>query len=183
MATRANQQGSNALKKIEELCLLNKKKNDEIRKQQEEEEKRKKDEEEAACLLQVEEETEKESGTMTSWALLDTLNSVETVDKTAMEIEDKEDNKDGRSPLKKRTGLSKSSSRRYWAQVTPPEANTIPHSTSSTKATTFLDTITHKYQHTVLKLAIMLKSDKAFEEFTQALMSFLCKPKKCSRWN
>ncbi len=160
MATRANRQGSNALKKIEELLLLNKKKNKEIRKQQEEEEKRKKDEEEAARLLQVEEETEKESGTMTSWALLDTLNGVETVDKTAMEIKDTEDNEDERSPLKKRMDSSKSSSRRYRAQVTPPEANTIPHSTSSTKATTFLDTITHKYQRTVLGLAIMLKATK-----------------------
>jgi hypothetical protein len=110
---------------------------------------------------------------MTSWALLDTLNGVEAVDKTAMEIKDTEDNEDERSPLKKRTGSSKSSSRRYRAQVTPPKANTIPHSTSSTMATTFVDTITHKYQRTVLKLAIMLKSNKAFEEFTQALMSFI----------
>jgi hypothetical protein len=160
--------GGNALKRIEELRLLNKKKNDETRKRQEEEEKRTKDKEEAARLLLIEVEAEKESGKMTSRALLDTLYGVEVVDEAAREIDT-----DERSPLKKRTGSSKSSSRRYRAQVTPPETNTIPLSTLSAKATTFLDDISHKYSRTVLELAILLKSDKAFEEFTQALMSFV----------
>jgi hypothetical protein len=47
MMSAKTRQGSSALKKIKEFCLINKKKNDEIRKQQEEEEKRRKDEEEA----------------------------------------------------------------------------------------------------------------------------------------
>ncbi len=110
---------------------------------------------------------------MTSWALLDILNRVEAVDETAMKIGETEDNVDECSPLKKRTGSSKSSSRRYRAQATPPVTNTIPHYTWSTKAITFLDEITHKYNRTVLELAILLKSSKAFKEFTQALMSFV----------
>ncbi len=44
MLTRTTRQGSNALKKIDEIRLLKIKKNNKLRKQQEEEEKRKKDE-------------------------------------------------------------------------------------------------------------------------------------------
>jgi hypothetical protein len=45
-----------------------------------------KDKEEAARQLQIEVEAEKESGMMTNWALLDTLNGIEAVDETAMKI-------------------------------------------------------------------------------------------------
>lgn len=41
------------------------------------------------------------------------------------------------------------------------------------KATSFLDTHVHKHKRTILELAILLTSEKKFEEFTQALMVFL----------
>ncbi len=41
------------------------------------------------------------------------------------------------------------------------------------KATYFLDTFILPYARVILELAVTLKSKKAFEEFTQALMSFL----------
>jgi hypothetical protein len=45
--------------------------------------------------------------------------------------------------------------------------------TSSTKTTTFLDAYNYKYKRTVFELAILLKTNKAFEEFTQSLMAFI----------
>jgi hypothetical protein len=121
MMTTCRAAGGISLKRIEELRLLNTKKNDENRKRQEEEEKRMKDEGEATCLLLLKVEAEKESEKMTSRARLDILNGVEAADEVARKTREKEDDVDERSPLKKRTGLSKSSSRRYRALVTPPK--------------------------------------------------------------
>ncbi len=55
-------------------------------------------------------------------------------------------------------------------QVTPPDPK-ITASTISANRTTFLNNFVYPYPRIILKLAITLKSNKAFEEFTQALMS------------
>ncbi len=41
------------------------------------------------------------------------------------------------------------------------------------RLTTFLENFNYPHSHVILELAVVLKSDKAFEEFTQALMAFL----------
>ena len=41
------------------------------------------------------------------------------------------------------------------------------------QATSFLDTFEYKHKRIILELAILLTSEKKFEEFTQALMAFL----------
>jgi hypothetical protein len=54
--------------------------------------------------------------------------------------------------------------------VSPPE----PKSSDNTnKSTSFLEDVVYKHSRIILELAIALKSDKAFEEFTQALMAFI----------
>ncbi len=79
-----------------------------------------------------------------------------------------------RSPLKKRSGSSKSATRRKPScpQVTLPDPK-ITASTTSANRTTFLDNFVYPYPCIILKLKITLKSDKAFEKFTQALMAFI----------
>ncbi len=76
MMSAKTRQGSSALKKIKEFCLINKKKNDEIRKQQEEEEKRRKDEEEATWW-RIDEESEREKETMTPKNLHNIMNGID----------------------------------------------------------------------------------------------------------
>jgi hypothetical protein len=44
---------------------------------------------------------------------------------------------------------------------------------SSTKSTTFLDSFNYPYPCTVVELAIALKGETPFDEFTQALMVFI----------
>jgi hypothetical protein len=81
-----------------------------------------------------------------------------------------------RSPLKKRTGSSKASSRRSRStNITPTGDTTTKKSalSTSTKSASFLDTFVYPFSRTVIELAITLKSDKAFEEFTKALMDFI----------
>ncbi len=87
---------------------------------------------------------------------------------------DAESQEEERLPLKKRTGSSKSSSRRAClSRVSPSEDKSITKSAStSTRSTSFLDAFVYPYSRTVLELAITLRSDKAFEEFTKALMEF-----------
>jgi hypothetical protein len=73
------------------------------------------------------------------------------------------------SPKNKRSGSSKSSSRRNTTKVSPPEAMAA----STKKKITFEDTYVHPHKRVILELTILLKSDKAFEEFTKALMAFI----------
>jgi hypothetical protein len=81
-----------------------------------------------------------------------------------------EDDQDEQSPTKKRGGSSKTTTRKKGAlrQVSPQEQGATKE-----KATTFADQFVHPYSRIILELAITLKSDKAFEEFTQALMAFI----------
>jgi hypothetical protein len=161
--------GSSALHKIEGIRLINKKKNDKICKQQEEEEKQRKYKKEAR---RIQEEAEKEDETITPRNLHDVMNGLDYSLPKAMEENDEGDE---RSPLKKRSGSSKSAARRTRApQVSPPEPpTTAPSAPPPTKTTTFLDLIIYSHSQTVIELAIALKSNKAFKEFTQALMAFI----------
>ncbi len=84
------------------------------------------------------------------------------------------DNTDNmRSPVKKRQGSSKTSSQRTTnaRQVSPTKSG--PTILPSTRKATFLDNFVYPHYQIILELALLLKSDKAFEEFTQALMAFL----------
>ena len=81
-----------------------------------------------------------------------------------------EDDGETRSPLPKRGGSSKSSSRRTNNKVSPPEAT---GATPSTKTAKFLEHYVHPYSRVILDLAITLKKEEAFQEFTTALMDLL----------
>ncbi len=84
---RQTKQGSNALKKIEEIRLLNKKKNDLIRKQQEEDKKQRKDEEEAKQLWMAKEDTAKDKELMTPQNFHNIMNGIKTTATEEMDIE------------------------------------------------------------------------------------------------
>jgi hypothetical protein len=172
MTTRSRL-GNNGLKQIEELHFLIKKKNDKIRKQQEEEDKCKKDEEEVEKHM-TEEEVSKEAEGLTPQVLLDIMNGEESTEMSVMQENNNEDEAEERSPLKKRSGSSKSTTRRKPSrlQVTPPDPK-ITASTTSANRTTFLDNFVYPYPCIIHELAITLKSNKAFEKFTQALMAFI----------
>ncbi len=79
------------------------------------------------------------------------------------------DEQEERSPKNKRSGSSKSSSRHISNKVSPPEATAA----SIKRKITFEDTYIHPHKRVIIKLAILLKSDKAFGEFTKALMAFI----------
>jgi hypothetical protein len=73
-------------------------------------------------------------------------------------------------PVKKRQGSSKTSLRRNAGtrQVPPPEV-----AAPTARSTNFLENFNYPHSRVILELVVVLKSDKAFEEFTQALMAFL----------
>ncbi len=152
---------------------MNKKKKDEIRKQQEEEDKHKKDEEEVEKCT-TEEEVSKEVEGITPQVLLDIMNGEESTETSVMQEDNNEDEGEERSPLKKCSGSSKSATRRKPSrpQVTPPDPK-ITDSMTSANRTTFLDNFVYPFPRIILKLAITFKSNKAFMEFTQALMAFI----------
>jgi hypothetical protein len=169
MMSVRTRQGSNAIKKMEELRLINKKKNDKIRKQQEEEENKKGQGRSTPDPREAEKEKEK---AITPQNLHDVLNGVEsTPTETTVAANDGEEC----SPLKKCSGSSKSATKRTRApQVTPSETTTTNQSApSSTKTTTFLDSFNYLYPCTVVDLAIALKGEKPIDECTQALMAFI----------
>ena len=72
------------------------------------------------------------------------------------------------SPVKKRSKGKKRSSSRPKAPT--PE---LKSSGTTTKSASFLEDVAYKHSRIILELAISLKSDKAFDEFTQALMAFI----------
>ena len=184
-------------KELDEIRLLNKKNHQAERQQQEAEEKREQDEEEERRRMaeaskmddgmdtsQTKDDEEESLGDLVS----DVRNIMDGLDGTEDGVDPGGDD-DARSPLKKRNGSSKAPSRRTASirQVSPNEAVpptiTQPAARGSSKAssrqqpaaktTFFLDTHVHKHQRTILELAILLTSEKKFEEFTQALMALL----------
>jgi hypothetical protein len=72
------------------------------------------------------------------------------------------------SPVKKRSKGKRRSTTR--PQISPPDSNL---NESTAKGTSFLDEVVYSHSRIILELAIALKSEKVFEEFTQALMAFL----------
>ena len=176
MMSLRTRKGNVSLQQIDELRLINKKKNDEAKKQQEEDEKRKKDEAEEERRRAEEDEVAKSKETMSPTNLHNILNGVSTEQDDASMGGESEPQEEERSPLKKRTGSSKASSRRSRStNITPTGDTTTKKSalSTSTKSASFLDTFVYPFSRTVIELAITLKSDKAFEEFTKALMDFI----------
>ncbi len=77
-----------------------------------------------------------------------------------------------RSLVKKRSGSSKTTSRRKGNRlVSPTKQESIPQ--AAPWVTSFLDRLIYPHSQVSLELAVTLMSDKAFEEFTQALMSLI----------
>jgi hypothetical protein len=169
-----------ALRLIEEQRLANKKKNNKAQKRQDKEDKRKKDEEDA--LNQVEEATaaaiiaaqEKETVTVNDKHdknLNENLHNIFNGLVTELEAPEGEapNKQEERSLKNKRSRSSKSSSRHISNKVLPPEAT----ASSIKKKITFEDTYIHPHKRVIIELAILLKSNKAFEKFTKALMAFI----------
>ncbi len=98
------------------------------------------------------------------------MNGVQDMESDDAALEDKDDM---HSPIKTHQGSSKTSSQ--WnataRQVSPTKSGTTVQ--SSTWSTSFLDTFVYPHSCIILELAVLLKSNKAFKEFTQALMAFL----------
>jgi hypothetical protein len=120
----------------------------------------------------TEEEVSKKAEGITPQVFLDIMNGEELMETSVTQEDNNEDEAEERSPLKKRSRSSKSATRR----VTPPDPK-ITASMTLANRTTFLDNFVYPYPCIILKLTITLKSDKAFEEFTQALMAFISKAK------
>ena len=72
------------------------------------------------------------------------------------------------SPVKKRSKSKKRASSR--PRVSPPEPKS---NEDTTKTASFLEDVVYNHSRIILELAIALRSDKVFEEFTQALMAFI----------
>jgi hypothetical protein len=186
MVTRSSQD-NNCLSKIEELHLKNKAINDEIRKKKAVEEKKKKAEAVKAANPLITEDVSNKAVTITPRNLHNVMNggNFDPLDKdndtdedveALMEIEgaanEAGEDTSGMSPLNKRSrGKKRSSSR---PRVTPPESKSADtNTTNATKSASFLDEVVYPHSHVILELAITLKSNNAFKEFTQALMAFI----------
>jgi hypothetical protein len=97
----------------------------------------------------------------------------EVQDKETQDQSEDEDDLE-RSPFKKRPRSSKAASRRRTGKglVSPTtKQESILQATPWT--TFFLDTFIYPHSQVILELAVTLKSDKTFEEFTKALMAFI----------
>jgi hypothetical protein len=81
------------------------------------------------------------------------------------------DDKHEQSPVKKCPGSSKSCSCRGGAcNVSLTEDGQVQQARNRTSS---LESFVHTYHRVILELAVLFKSDKAFNELTQAIMSFL----------
>ncbi len=181
-----------AAKQLEKIRQMNKKNHQLQRQQQEEEDKQKKNKEEAALRR---EENKKAAELANAQSIMEEL-SIANFSRSVREImegvqdmgteEEPQDNDGERSPFKKCHGSSKTASRRSGGKhlVSPPtkqepnpqvaiisQATTIPQ--AATRVTSFLDKFIYPHSQVILELAVTLKSNKAFEEFTQALMSLI----------
>lgn len=184
MQTRSAGRTATAIsRELEEIRLLNKKHHQQERQRLEAEEKRQKDEESAAKDSEETSKTDEDApaalseGTTHSEGLdftADVHNIMNGLDDLAAGNQEDGD-EDERSPMKKRPGSSKVPSRRNKPaarQVSPPDP-TIPTLKTALRLTPSTEPVDHEYKRTIFELAILLTSEKKFEEFTQALMAFL----------
>jgi hypothetical protein len=162
-------------KELDEIRQLNKKNHQAERQQQEAEEKRKRDEEEEKRRMTEASKVDDRMDTSQADEEESLGDLVSDVRNIMYGLDDTGGDEDARSPLKKRTGSSKAPSRRAVSirQVSPNEAEPTNIQQPAAKSTSFLDTHVHKHRRTILELAILLTSEKKFEEFTQALMALL----------
>ncbi len=81
-----------------------------------------------------------------------------------------EADKDEQSPAKKRGGSSKTSTKEKTGarQVSPQE-----QAANKERITTVMDEFVYPHSRIILEMAITLKSDKAFDKFTQSIMAFI----------
>ncbi len=84
------------------------------------------------------------------------------------------------SPVKKRSKGKRNTSSRPRSTSANPTSTNKANSTTNAKSATFLDEVVYPHSRVIIELAIMLKSDKAFEEFTQALMAFITTTRRWS---
>jgi hypothetical protein len=134
---------------------------------------RKKEEEEAVCRRKEEAVANAQAAVTVQEDPSTTLNSnihafMNGEETTAPGTNDADEDK--QSPAKKRRGSSKTSMKKKAGarQVSPQE-----QAASKERVTTFMDKFVYPHSHIILEMAITLKSDKAFEEFTQAIMAFI----------
>ena len=185
ITTRAGK-ANKGLAQIEELRLKNKEINDKKRDEEAAKQREKEKEEEAST----------KAATITPRNLLGSMNDGETrvtpeviteenIDLeledvgTLMDIDNRPKENDegqetfGLSPVKKRSKGKRSTSSRPRSTSNNPTSTNSAVNNSTAKSATFLDEVIYPHARIIIELAIMLKSDKAFEEFTQALMAFV----------
>jgi hypothetical protein len=103
------------------------------------------------------------------------MNGEELTETSVMQEDYNEDEAEERSPLKKRSRSSKYTTMRKPShpQVTLPDPKIIASTTSANRAT-FLANFIYPYPCIIHKLAVTLKSNKAFEKFTQNGLYLQC---------
>ena len=170
-------------RELDEIRLLNKKHHQQERQRKEEEEKRKKDDEATMVLedvtftttdVPVESQEGKEDEDVLNFTA-DVHNIINGFEEMETEEHEKDD-EDEWSPMKKRPGSSKASSQRSKTavrQVSPPDSGAAPVLKPALHTPSIVETVNYKYKRTIFELAILLTSEKKFEEFTHALMAFL----------
>jgi hypothetical protein len=154
-------------RELDKIRQLNKKNHQAQRQQEEEEAKRQQDE---AIALATKEAPVPTDDALANFAsevrnIMDGVHDMETSDTEPAKDEDL------CSPPKKRPSTKTASRRNPTHQVSPTEEG--QKATTTLKAATFLENFVYPHSRIILKLAVVLKSNKAFEEFTQALMAFL----------
>ncbi len=177
--TTRSRSGNKGLMQIEELRMKNAEINNEARKKKATEEVEREKNEKACNIV---EEASNKAALITPRNLHDVMNgNVEGINdlddddeiEAIMDIGfdgSKDSNGDTSefSPVKKRSKGKRRSTTR--PQISPPDSNL---NESTAKGTSFLDEVVYSHSRIILELAIALKSEKVFEEFTQALMAFL----------
>jgi hypothetical protein len=182
--TTRSGRANNGLSQIEELRLQNKKINDKKREEEAAKQQEKKKEEEASkkaaiitprnllpSMTSGEKQVTPEANTEDD-ALepLPNVDALMDIGETQPKGQEEQADTSKLSPVKKRSKGKRSTSSRPRSNPANP---TSTDNVNSTKSAIFLDEVVYPHSRVIIELAILLKSDKAFEEFTQALMAFI----------
>jgi hypothetical protein len=180
MTTRATGKSFAAKQQVKEIRQMNKKNHQMQRQQKEEEDKWKRDKAEAARPREEERKAAELAKNLPpiqeppnadfSKSMHDIMEGVQD-----METEEQPGDEDNLelSPFKKCPGSSKTASQRTGNNLVSPSTEQEAIPLAATWTTSFLDTFIYPYSRVTLELAVTLKSDKAFDKFTQVLMSFI----------
>jgi hypothetical protein len=171
MTRNAKIKDKDLARELDEIHQLNKKNHQAQHQREEEEAKRQQDED--AALPPTDASTF--PGTTMEDAINNFASEVHNIMNGVQDMETRDTKKanddDLCSPPKKCPTTKTALQRNPTRQVSPAEEG--QKVTATAKAATFLENFIYPHSRIILELVVVLKSNKAFEEFTQALMAFL----------